>query len=345
MKKIIILLSVLCSISIYGREKAAGERQSSSNNLGLKVSAGCAAPKAAQELWVNNVRTIIYSGGDMWWDLAGNGNAFYIVPATQNRNTGISSSFAGSIWLGGLDAGGQLKVAAMTYRQGGIDFWPGPLDTVGTSIDAEQCLKYDQIYTITRTEVDNFIAGAAPSANMLAWPGNGDLSKNQGKRLAPFVDVSPDGFYDPSSGDYPAYDVYNTALKDNLGFCKSKLYGDKTLFWVFNDVGGAHTETQGVPIGVEVRAQAFGFKTNDEINNMTFYNYEVHNRSSFQLNQTYFTIWNDADLGYYLDDYVGCDVSRGLGYIYNADPFDETASGTNGYGDFPPALGPVTIMF
>jgi hypothetical protein len=94
-----------------------------------------------------------------------------------------------------------------------------------------------------------------------------------------------------------------------------------------------------VPIGVEVRAQAFAFKTNDEINNMTFYSYEVFNRSSFQLNKTYFTIWNDADLGYYLDDYVGCDVKRGLGYIYNADPFDETVSGANGYGDFPPSLG------
>src|SRR6476620_1416369 len=72
---------------------------------------------------------------------------------------------------------------------------------------------------------------------------------------------------------------------------------------------------------------------------MTFYSYKLFNRSSFQLNQTYFTIWNDADLGYYLDDYVGCDVKRGLGYIYNADPFDETASGVNGYQDYPPALG------
>ncbi|MBL7910059.1 MAG: hypothetical protein JNJ41_03245 [Bacteroidia bacterium] len=339
MKKIIILLSVLCSISIYGREKAASQRQTSVTNLGQKVMAECTAPKAAAELWVNNVRTIIYSGGDMWWDLQGNGNAYYIVPATSNRNAGASSCFGGSIWLGGLDAGGQLKVAAMTYRQNGIDFWPGPLDTVNASADPAECAKYDQIYKITRVEVDNFVAGGSVSPGILAWPGNGDVSKNQGKRLAPFVDVTPDGFYDPTSGDYPAYDVQNLALKDNLGFCKAKLYGDQTLFWVFNDKGGAHTETQGVPIGVEVRAQAFAFKTNDEVNNMTFYSYEIHNRSSFQLNQTYFTVWNDPDLGYYLDDYVGCDVARGLGYIYNADPFDETASGTNGYGDFPPALG------
>ena len=38
---------------------------------------------------------------------------------------------------------------------------------------------------------------------------------------------------------------------------------------VFNDKGGIHTETDGIAIGVEVRAQAFEFKTNDEINNMS----------------------------------------------------------------------------
>src|SRR6478736_2355447 len=140
MKKIIIILSALCSISTYGREKAASERHAGSN-LSQKIMADCAAPKAAQELWVNNVRTIIYSGGDMWWDLQGNGNAYYIVPATQNRNAGASSCFGGSIWLGGLDAGGQLKVAAMTYRQNGIDFWPGPLDIVTAAADPAECLR------------------------------------------------------------------------------------------------------------------------------------------------------------------------------------------------------------
>lgn len=342
MKKIIILLTCLSTVSLFGKEKAAGEKQSpssSSGGMAQRVLANCAAPKASKEFWVNNVRTIIFTGGDMWWDRDGNTNAYYYIPAVQNRNTGVSSSFAGSIWLGGLDAGGQLKVAAMTYRQNGIDFWPGPLDTTNTSADPTECAKYDQVYTVSRAEVDNFVAGGAVTSGILNWPGNGDVSKSQGQRLAPFIDVNNDGLYDATSGDYPAYDINNKAEKDELGFCKTKLFGDYTLFWVFNDKGGIHTETQGVPIGVEVRAQAFGFKTNDEINNMTFYSYEVFNRSSFQLNKTYFTIWNDADLGYYLDDYVGCDVKRGLGYIYNADPFDETASGVNGYQDYPPSLG------
>lgn len=341
MKKVIIILAVLSGATLFGREKAqTSERPSGSfSGSANRVMANCAAPNASQELSINNVRTIIFSGGDMWWDRNGNSQAFYYIPNVSNRNTAVSSSFAGSIWLGGLDAGGQLKIAAMTYRQNGIDFWSGPLDTTNAAADPAVCAQFDQLYSVSRAEVEAFVAGGAPSSNILSWPGNGDVSKRQGKLLAPFVDIGFNGVYEPENGDYPAYDIENLAEKDNLGFCKTKLFGDATLFWVFNDNGGIHTETQGVPIGVEVRAQAFAFKTNDEINNMTFYSYEVFNRSSFQLNQTYFTIWNDADLGYFLDDYVGCDVNRGLGYIYNADPYDETAMGTNGYLDFPPALG------
>ena len=65
MKRIIIILSALFSISTYGREKAASQRNASGSNFSQKIMAECAAPKAAQELWVNNVRTIIYSGGDI----------------------------------------------------------------------------------------------------------------------------------------------------------------------------------------------------------------------------------------------------------------------------------------
>lgn len=343
MKKAVILLSVLASFSLPGRDKPRSESGLSSGTLGGKVMAGCTAPRGSRELWVNNVRTIIYSGGDMWWDLFGNTQAYYFVPAVTNKATGASSCFGGSIWLGGIDAGGQLKVAAMTYRQNGLDFWPGPLDTITASIDAAECNRYDGIYSIARVDVDNYKVGGDITPDITNWPGNGDITKGQALRLAPFIDRNFNGLYEPTGSidtrEYPAYDVDNKAEKDNLGFCKTKLYGDYTLFWVFNDKGNIHTETQGISIGVEVRAQAFAFKTNDEINNMTFYSYEIFNRSSFQLDKTYFTVWNDPDLGYYLDDYVGCDVKRGLGYIYNADPFDETISGANGYGDYPPALG------
>jgi hypothetical protein len=91
---------------------------------------------------------------------------------------------------------------------------------------------------------------------------------------------------------------------------------------VFNDKGNIHTETGGDPIGMEIRAQAFAFATNDEINSMTFYNYEMINRSTQTLTETYFAVYVDSDIGCSEDDFVGCDVQRGLGYSYNGDAID-----------------------
>ena len=52
---------------------------------------------------------------------------------------------------------------------------------------------------------------------------------------------------------------------------------------------------------------------------MTFYNYELVNRSTYTLTETYFGQFVDPDMGNPQDDFVGCDVQRGLGYCYNGD--------------------------
>ncbi len=194
---------------------------------------------------------------------------------------------------------------------------------------------------MSRENVDNYIlSGSEMTSDIANWPGNGDLSLNQDPQLAPYFDGNGNGVYDPENRlDYPYYDIYNNAGFDNLGVCKARVFGDETLWWVYNDNGGVHQATGGKSIGMEVRAQAFAFKTTDEINNMTFYNYQIINRSSFSLLNTYMTVWTDADLGQYQDDYIGCDVKRGLGYIYNGDGFDENGNGIIGYGAYIPALG------
>ena len=69
---------------------------------------------------------------------------------------------------------------------------------------------------------------------------------------------------------------------------------------------------------------------------MTFNNYRILNKSTFRLANTFFSTWFDPDLGNYIDDIIGCDVARGLGYCYNADSDDE---GALGYGLNPPAVG------
>ena len=172
------------------------------------------------------------------------------------------------------------------------------------------------------------------------YPAHGSTEANQDYYLAPFKDYDGDGFYSPDNGDYPWYDFLkeidcaNRRREDIV-----PLYGDRNFYWIFNDKGNVHSESQGEPIGMEIRAQAFAFSTNDEVNNMTFHNYVLINQGTQTLTNTYFGVWVDADVGTATDDYVGCDVERGLGYAYNGDADDEPSSSSSGYGENAPAVG------
>ena len=323
----------LLSLQLISRENLGLNGGRLAAPAGPKSAAAACSPGSGRtDLDLNNVRALIFTSGDMWWDL--NNSAKYEVPKGSNRH----SAFASALWIGGVDNGGNLKVAAMTYRQTGNDFWPGPLKLEDASVTADVCLAYDRHWKITKKEVEEYVLGItpAPSEAIQTWPGNGDAASGYPFQLAPFIDLNGDGEYDPTYRDtagipeHPAYDITG-----DLG-CEAKLFGDQTVWWVFNDKGNIHSETQGFPIGLEIRAQAFSFATNNALNNMTFYNYEIINRSTFTVQQTYFGQWVDSDLGNYLDDYVGCDVGRGLGYTYNGDAEDETATG---YGSNPPAFG------
>jgi len=337
--KLITTVAILAlSVSAQAKENQGAGIVPTDGNSVRSVASQCAPSRSKTDLDINNVRATIMGGGDMWWDLD---NGCYFVPKPAPGSRGPSSLFAGSLWIGGYDAGGQLKVAGMTYRQSGNDFWPGPLDASGIT-DPTTCEFYDKHFKINRKDVENYynwVMGGRVGANPVGssamttietWPVIG----TDGQPLAPFYDLNPNGIYEPEIGEVPDFDV--TGLRG----CNAKLFGDQNMFWVFNDKGNVHSETGGPSIGLEVQAQAFAFETNDEINNMTFYRYRVINKSSFRLDDTYFGVWVDADLGGAYDDYVGCDVGLGLGFCYNGNAID--ALGGTGqllYGVNPPAIG------
>ncbi len=333
-----------------------------------ETAAGCASGSNYKYLDINNVRTLCYSYGNGWFLE----NAEYEIPKGSKK----TSMFSFSLWIGGIDINNNLKLAGYRYGQGTAnpshvknDYWPGPLTVDGTAaVDAETCAEFDKLYPITRVEVQEFLAWWDSKAefpnytipkSIIDWPAHGHKSKGQAYYLAPFMDVNGDGDYEPQQGDYPYYDFANslcpTKLKpgerlrrakiknggdaDTMGILVDQvLKGDQTLWSVYNDKGNYHSETTGEPIGMEIRAQYFAFATNDEINNMTFYSYELINRSTYTLTGTYFSQWVDPDLGYANDDYVGCDVNRGLGYCYNGTPIDGTGQSW-AYGAHPPAVG------
>lgn len=317
-------------------KQASGERRGQ-----LKTTASCRPAEAAIDLDINNVRARLMTGGDMWWD-NGTSEARYEIPKGSRKN----SLFAGSVWIGGVDEQENLKVAAQTYRQTGNDYWPGPLDPTTADITEADCSEWDRFWKVNRETINKFkllgdkssIAGNPEYEAIYQWPAKGNvnatgrnknpLTLHDGIDYAPFIDVDGNDIYNPEAGDYPG----DPARQNN------DLPGDQYIWWVFNDKGNVKQQSNTEGIGIEVQASAFAFTTKDALNDATFYNYRVINRGSLRLDSTYISTWTDADLGYYNDDYIGCDTSRGLGILYNGTSKDGTGQ-VNSYGERVPMVG------
>jgi len=293
----------------------------------------CAISTDQAELDINNVRARLQVGGDMWWD-----GQFgrYIIPKVEPGQEEVSSIFAGGVWIGGVDPQGNLKVSAQAYGRasGRSDYWPGPLTESGAT-DAETCNNWDNIFTVKGEDIDLHLIqyrqamdqGITYDESLIpesikSWPalGNEFFSSIMGfdlpnapQGLAPFWDGNGNNIYDPQFGDYPILTIRG---------CTQPEYADEMSFWIFNDLGNEQTESGGEAIGMEIQAMAFAFESNDELNDMTYYRYKLVNRASETTSDTYFGIWTDPDLGCGEDDYVGCDTTRSLMYVYNQDEID-----------------------
>ncbi|MCB0523796.1 MAG: hypothetical protein H6576_15230 [Lewinellaceae bacterium] len=312
----------------------------------------CANSESQIDQEINNVRARLLGGGDCWWDFT---DGRYIVPKVD-VSTGqqeVSSIFAGSVWLGGIDPAGNLKLACQDYRSGSNnEFWPGPLTEVGVT-ESFTCNNWDRHFRVTGEEIRKHLSNLSKGnlaeseipRGLRGWPATGnpyfvdvwgfDLPFTE-QKLAGFFDKDDDGLYDPLKGDYPSIEIRG---------CPLDKYPDEMIFWIYNDQGGGqpHGNTNGNAIQMEVQVQAFGYQTTDELNDMTFQRYKLINRATERIDSTFFAMWVDPDLGCALDDYIGCDTAKNLMYVYNQDAVDgqpgATCDGVPTYGDKVPILG------
>ncbi len=323
----------------------------------------CVKPEAQIDQDINNVRARLTTGGDVWWDRT---DGKYIVPKpTEEGDEEVSSIFAGGVWLGGEQEGG-FRVAAQQYGNGSgdsRDFWTGPLNPSndpnlrGTTADSI-CNKWDRFWVVTGREIEEHIANFNRAQELgedydpsdiplgvRGWPGRGnefflDINNfelpNTSQGLGAYIDVDENEIYSPQGGDYPVIEIEG---------CEDQpQYPDQMFFWIYNDAGNIHTESDGDQIKMEIQVQSFAYETNDALNDMTFQRYKLINRASAAIQNTYFAMWVDADLGCYTDDYIGCDTTRSLAYYYNVDEEDGTTGvncdqGVPTYGTNVPALG------
>ncbi len=300
----------------------------------ISVGQNCAAAQSQIDLDVNNVTVGLLNGGDMWSNLS---DGRYIVPKPLPGASPVSAMYTSSLWIGGVDDLGNLKLAAQTYRQGGDDFWPGPI----INGSAPVCGYWDQHYVVYGSEITlvrlDFLAdGTVDSVpdNLLRWPGRGNPYYSNyfptalpNQDLAPFYDEDSDGIYDPYNGDFPVLGIDG---------CDST-YADQMVWWVINDIGNIHGQTGGDQLGVEIQTLAYSFIA-PPLDYSTFYNYKIINKSPDVLNDLYIGQFADPDLGCWDNDYVGCDKLRSMGIVYNATATDPTCAST-GYGTSIPLVG------
>ena len=116
----------------------------------------CDEPSAFENLDIGNVRALITNGGDLWFD----GTVSVYNTPQFDPNTGVLDKrimFAGGLWLSAKDNSGNLKVTAMSYRNQGFEFYPGPIDNITGTTDYQTCNFYDQIWEVLDSEVQDHL--------------------------------------------------------------------------------------------------------------------------------------------------------------------------------------------
>lgn len=138
------------------------------------------------------------------------------------------------------------------------------------------------------------------------------------------VDLGADFYDGDGDGEYNPVDLNGNGEWDP-DEDRPDLIGDETAWMVYWDaVPNSQRRWTGTnPIGIEVRQTIFGFASAGAIGNMLFVRYRFkyvglgNTNEPDVLEDCYFGVWADPDVGDSDDDLVGSDIARNAGYVYN----------------------------
>jgi hypothetical protein len=134
---------------------------------------------------------------------------------------------------------------------------------------------------------------------------------------ADFYDGDGDGIYNP-------VDLNGNGVWDPDEDAPDMI-GDEMVWCVFNDGVPAIQRrwNQVQPLGIEIRQTAFAYSSHASLSNIIFFRYRIKYKGlnlpgePDKLEDVYFGLWADPDIGDHVDDLVGSDVSRNAVYTYN----------------------------
>ncbi len=142
-------------------------------------------------------------------------------------------------------------------------------------------------------------------------------------------------FYDGNNdGIYVPQDLNGNGSWDS-NEDKPDLLGDETVWCVYNDgLAPAFRTWPNTAIQqTEIRQTVWAYAVSGDLGNIIFVRYSIVNKNPnvAEMDSVYFGVWADPDLGDYLDDLVGCDVTLDAGFVYNDGSDDQ-------FGIDPPAF-------
>jgi hypothetical protein len=311
-----VLLIVLLSVTLLWAE--GGDKKSSLSKI--------AGSPVYKKFNINNISTFFKNDGES--DINPNGNSGFEFP----KGSGKTAIFqAGFLWGGKVD--GQTRVGGSVYRQGTV---PGKI--LNSGVPVNQLIAEDPEAPNVRNyrvrpdiippdgprppeyldgDVTSEVSDGEGAAEDIIEAYYRDWREWPGADGAPFTDVNNDGVYD-----------YTVDIPGVPG-------ADQTIWFVCNDTDPDQTTFMygSLPMGIEQQATIWGYNRTGALGNMLFRKYILINKSDKTFEDMYVSMWNDPDLGDASDDFIGCDTSLSLTYVYNANARDQI------YGSFPAAAG------
>lgn len=275
--------------------------------------------RASEVMWnptyahmnINRLSTVFSNDG--WCDRnRATGEAAFVFPKGTKRTMIYQS---GLLW--GAKIGDSIHVGGSTY---GSALQPGKILSPGIAEDPN--LAKNRIY---RVRPDYATADLSLEARERGLPTPvirdqyaRDWNEWPAADGAPFDDRNLNGIYEPTI-DIPG-----------------KYGADQTIWFVANDLDTGRTRALygRRPLGLEIQVTIWAYNRDGSLGNTLFKNYRLINKSTNRFDSLFVCQWVDTDLGYFGDDYLGCDVPLNLQYCYNGYPFDPM------YGSVtPPAVG------
>lgn len=301
------------------------------------LSSGWKAQINSTYLSHNNVSVFLSDAGTYFYNYDASEPGYEVPKGFEIRPIYLSQ-----FWFGGKDANDSIHLVIGGYPGYGSDVFNGPASApFSYDTPTYQTQWGNSMWSICQSEIDQFknwwacengliSAGCnsiilTPEIEMKinSWPAHGDVSIGQSYWLAPFFDYNADGNYNPIDGDYPLI----------KGCCAT--------YMIQNDMANFHIYSGTDPIGLELHMMFYQYHTSDYLDNATFIDVTAINRGNTSYPDFAHGIMVDADLGSYIDDFMGCDTTKNIMYFYNGDNQDETFM--DGYGLNPPALGIVGL--